>query len=174
MFFETEETENHTQNSNYREKNDNLRVHPLAKRIGIACHHTLARFLIGCAHAFFQCSLWIVRLQEQGTQRRRKRQGVQSWETDGNRHGQTELLVERTCRTAHETYRDKHGHHHQRNGNDGTAQFAHGINGSLTGRLIPLVQLGMDTLDDDYGIVDDYGNRKHHCRQGQQVDTKAD
>ena len=32
----------------------------------------------------------------------------------------------------------------------------------------------MDTLDDNYGVVDHYRNGKHHGRKGQQVDTKAD
>ena len=82
------------------------------------------------------------------------RSGRQSRETDGNRHGQTELTVESTCRTSHEAHGNEYGHHHQRNGDDGTTQFTHGVDGSCTGRFVALVQLGMDALDDDDGIID--------------------
>ena len=128
----------------------------------------------GNAYTLFQTFVSaVVRFQEDGTQRRTQGQGVQSRETDGNRHGQTELTVESTCRTSHEAHGNEYGHHHQRNGDDGTTQFTHGVDGSCTGRFVALVQLGMDALDDDDGIVDHNRNGKHHGRKGQQVDTEA-
>ena len=115
-----------------------------------------------------------MRFQEDGTQCRRQCQRVQCREGDRDGHCNTELTVERTGRTSHETYRDKHGHHDQCNGNQCTAQFTHGINRSLTRRFISLVQLGMDTFDHNDGIIDHNRNGKHHGRQCQQVHTKAD
>ena len=122
----------------------------------------------------FLFAMFFVRFQEDGTQCRAQRQSVQCGETDSDSHRQTELPVEYTCRTTHETYRDEYRHHDQRNRNDGTTQFTHGVDGSGTGRFIPLVQLRMDTFDDDDGVVDHYRNGKHHGRKGQQVDTEAD
>ena len=62
----------------------------------------------------------IVRFQEDRTQRRTQRQGVQSGKTDRDRHRQTELAIEDTRRTTHERYRDEHGHHDQCDGDDRT------------------------------------------------------
>ena len=174
VFAEAEQTENHAQDSYRHEEQCNAGTHQPAYRVGITCNHNLARFLGGNAYTLFQTFVSsIMRFQEDGTQRRTQGQGVQSRETDGNRHGQTELTVESTCRTSHEAHGNEYGHHHQRNGDDGTTQFTHGVDGSCTGRFVALVQLGMDALDDDDGIIDHNRNGKHHGRKGQQVDTEA-
>ena len=133
MFTETEQTENHTQDGYNREEDNKLRIQPLAYGVRITGYHNLARLLVGRAHTLFQCLVRIVRLQEQGTQCRRQSQGVDSRETDGQCHCDTKLLIERTGRTAHEAHRDKHGHHHQRDGHDSTTQFTHGVDGGKTG-----------------------------------------
>ena len=73
-----------------------------------------------------------MRLEHDGAECRRQGQGVQSGETDCDGHGDTKLTIERTARSAHEAHGHEHGHHHQRNRHDGTAQFAHGINRSLS------------------------------------------
>ena len=81
-----------------------------------------------CRFLFFM--LLIMRFQEYRTQGGTQCQGVQSGQTDSDRHRQTELAIERTGRTSHETYRNKHGHHDQRNGNNSATQLAHGIDRS--------------------------------------------
>ena len=115
-----------------------------------------------------------VRLQEHRTQSRTQRQGVQCRQTDRDCHRQTELAIESTGRTTHETYRDKYGHHDQRDGDDSTTQLVHGIDRSQFCRFISLIQLGMDTLDNHNRIIDHNRNGKHHSTKGQQVQTKAD
>ena len=122
---------------------------------------------------FLLFSVCIMRLQEDGTQRGTQCQRIQCRNTDCYRHRQTELTVERTGSSRHETYRDKHGHHHQGNGNNGTAQFTHRINGGLTCRLVTRIQLGMNTLDDDYRIIDDYRDSQNQSTKGQQVYTES-
>ena len=115
-----------------------------------------------------------MRLQEDGAQSRTQRQGVQRGETDGDGHCKTELPVERTGCTTHKTYRHEHRHHYQCNGDDGAAQFTHGVDRGGSCRFISLVELGVNTLDDDYGVVHHNRDGKHHGREGQQVDTEPD
>ena len=125
-----------------------------------------------CRFLFFM--LLIMRFQEYRTQGGTQCQGVQSGQTDSDRHRQTKLAIERTGCTSHETYGNKHGHHDQRNGDDSATQLTHGIDRSEFRRLVPLVQLGMDTLDDDDRIIDHNRDGKHHSTKSQQVDTKSD
>ena len=116
----------------------------------------------------------IVRFEEQCAKRRAQRQCIDSRQTDSDSHRQTELAVESTRRTGHEAHRNEHGHHHQRNRNDRAAKLAHRIDRGFLSRFIPLVQLGMDTLDDDDRIVDHNRNSQHHRAEGQQVHTEPD
>ena len=80
---------------------------------------------------FFRTILCFMRLQEKGTKCRTQRQGVDSRDTDCDRHGQTELTVEGTGCTGHETYRNEHGHHDERNRYDRATDLAHGVDRSL-------------------------------------------
>ena len=116
----------------------------------------------------------IVRLQEDRTQCRTQRQGVQGGKTDRDRHCQTELAIEDTRCTAHEGHRDEHGHHDQRDGDDRTTQLVHGVDGSQLSRLIALIQLRMDALDDDDRIIDHNRDGQHQRTKGQEVQAKAD
>ena len=81
--------------------------------------------------ALYECHLLAgivaVRLQQDGAQCRRQSQGVKSGDTDGECHGETELLIEHTFGAGHKRYRDKHEHHYEGNRDDGVADFAHGI-----------------------------------------------
>ena len=126
----------------------------------------------------YECRLlftvFIMRFQENSTKRRTQCQGIQCRQTDSNSHRHTELAIEYTGCTSHKTYRDKHGHHHQCNRNDRSAKFTHCIDRCLFRRFVSLVQLGMDPLDDDYGIVDHNRNGKYHRTKRQQVNAEPD
>ena len=122
----------------------------------------------------FLLFVFFVRFQQDGAKCRGQCQCIDSGQTDCNRHCQTELTIECTGSTSHETYRDKHGHHHQSNRYDGTAQLIHRIDGCQPGRFITLVELGVYTFDDHNGIIDHNGNGKHHGTKRKQVDTKPD
>ena len=115
-----------------------------------------------------------MRFQKNGTQCRTQCQGVQCGQTDSDSHCQTELAIERTCRTTHETYRNKHGHHDQCDRYDSTTQFVHRIDRCQTGGCISLIELGMYTLDNHNRIIDHDRNGKHKGTQGQQVQTESD
>ena len=122
----------------------------------------------------FLISMISMRFQKNGTQCRTQCQGVQCGQTDSDSHCQTELAIERTCRTTHETYRNKHGHHDQCDRYDSTTQFVHRIDRCQTGGCISLIELGMYTLDNHNRIIDHDRNGKHKGTQGQQVQTESD
>ena len=119
-------------------------------------------------------ALTIVRLQEDGTEGRRQRQGVQGRDEDSHGHRHTELTVERTRHTTHERHRDKHRGHHQRDRDDGARDLVHGVDRGRQRRLIALVELGMDGLNHHDGIVDHDGDSQQQGRQYEQVDGEAE
>ena len=162
MILETEQTEDHTDNGDDSEQQCYARTHQTTQRVGIAGNKNFTSFLGSSANTIFKRSVGVVGLQEDGTQGRTQCQGVQCGETDGNGHGKTELAVECTGCTTHETYRDEYGHHHQCNRDDGAAQFVHGVDRSCSGRFVTLVKLGMDTFDNHNGIIDHNGDGEHH------------
>ena len=85
-----------------------------------ACHKILVALVLLC----------LVRLQEHGAKCRRQSQGVDSRDDDTYSHCHTELAVESAARTSHERYRDEHGSHDERDGDDGTGDLIHGIDSS--------------------------------------------
>ena len=98
---------------------------------------------------------------DEGTESRTERQGIDGGDTYCHRHGQTELGIERTGGAAHEAHGDEHCHKHQRGGNDGCRDAAHGIDGCLVGRLITFVELGLHCLDHHNGIVHHSTDNQH-------------
>ena len=70
-----------------------------------------------------------VGFQEQGTERRRERKGVDGRDTDGHGHRDTELGVEDARRSAHHGHGNEDGHEDQRRGDDGRCDARHGVDG---------------------------------------------
>ena len=83
----------------------------------ISVDHGCMGCRIGYFHAFFQCGVFrcsvffFVRFQKNGTQSRTQSQRVQCGQTDSDSHSHTELTIECSCCTSHETYRNEYGHH---------------------------------------------------------------
>ena len=119
-------------------------------------------------------ALFVVRLQEDGTKRRRERQGVQGRNEDAHSHCHTELSIERTARAADERHGDEHRRHHERDGDDGTRNLVHGIDRGCQRRLVALVELGVHGLDHHDGVVHHDGDGQQQGRQRQQVDGEAE
>ena len=124
------------------------------------------------AHLLF--AFLAMRFQEHGAKGRTQRQGVHGREADSDRHRQTELAVERTRGSGHEAHRNEHGHHHERDRYDRSAQLAHRVDRRLAGGSVPLIEFGVDSLHDDDRVIDDDCDRKHHSRQRQQVNAEPD
>ena len=108
--------------------------------------------------------LSFVRFQEHGTKSRRERQGVDSRDDDAHSHGHTELTVEGTTRATHERYRDEHGSHDKRDGDDGAGDLVHGVDGGSERVVVTLVELGVNGLDDHDGIIDHDGDSQQQRR----------
>ena len=126
------------------------------------------------ARHFALVSLFVVRLQEDGTQGGRERQGVQCRDEDTHGHGHTKLTIERTGGATDERHWDEHRGHHQRDGDDSSRNLVHGIDRGRQRRLVTLVELGMHSLDYHNGIVDHNGNGQEQGRQRQQVDGESE
>ena len=77
--------------------------------------------------ALAQRALIVVCLEEDGAEGRRECECVQGREADGDGHGDTKLAIERTAGAAQERNRDEYGHHHEGDGDDGSAEFAHRV-----------------------------------------------
>ena len=118
-------------------------------------------------------AFFVVRFQEDGTEGRRQRQGVGSRDDDGDGHCQTKLLIECSGNAAHERHRDKHRGHDQRNGDNGSRNLVHGIDGGRQRTLITQVKLGMHGLDHHNGIIHHNGDGQQQGRQHKQVDGEA-
>ena len=99
-------------------------------------------------------------LEEDGAECGREGKGVDGGEADGNSHGNTELTVEGAAGTAEEADGDEHGHHDKGDGDDGAAEVVHGVERCLAGRGVAHVELGVDTFDDNDGVIDDDGDGK--------------
>ena len=119
-------------------------------------------------------SLSIVRLQEDGTECRRQRQGIKCRDKDADSHRHTELTIERSRCSTDERHGDEHRSHHQSNGDDSTGDLIHRIDGSREGALVALIQLGMYGLNYHDGIIDHDGDGQQQCREHQQVDGESE
>ena len=93
--------------------------------------HDLAGGRISLLHAGCEGSgltvVIFVWLKEEGAESRRKRKSVDSRQTDGHGHRQTELTVEYARSAAKERYRNKHKHHHQRDRDQRTGNLTHRV-----------------------------------------------
>ena len=116
----------------------------------------------------------VVRLEEEGTQGGRERQGVQCGDEDRDGHRHTELTVERAGHAADERHGDEHRCHDQRDGDDGTRYLVHGVDRCGERRLVALVELGVDSLYHHDGVVDHDGDGQQQCRQCEQVDGESE
>ena len=118
--------------------------------------------------------LLVLRLQEDGAKGRRERQGVDGRDQDGDSHRDTKLAVECTTHTTDERHRDEHGRHHQRDGDDSTRDFVHGVDTGRERTLVAHVELGVNGLDNHDGVIDHDGDSQQEGRQRQQVDGESE
>ncbi len=98
--LESEPAEHHEGDGGAEEYKGEHGVEVYAKRAFCFPGHSLTGCLVGVAHAlferFFRFTLCFMGFEEEGTECRRESKGVQSRETDGDGHCDTELLVENT------------------------------------------------------------------------------
>ena len=113
------------------------------------------------------------RLQHQGAECGRQRQGIHARNNNRHRQCQRELPIENTDRTGHKTYRNEHGRHHQSNGNNRPADFTNGGVGGFCRWKFFVVHLHMYRLHHDNSIIDHDTDCQHQCEQCQHIDGEA-
>ena len=98
-------------------------------------------------------------LENHRTQHRRKRQGDDAGENNRGGHGNAELAIEGAHRSSHERHRNKDRRHHERNGDDGPADFVNHLLGREIGREVLVMHLGMHRFHHHDRIVHDHADR---------------
>ena len=113
-----------------------------------------------------------LRPQEQRAESRAQGQRVEG--RDDHRHGDRhrELLVHAPGDARYEGRRDEDGGQDQRDPHDGSRHFLHRLEGGVARRQ-PLLDVMLDRLDDDDGVVDHEADGQHEAEERQRVDGEA-
>ena len=115
-----------------------------------------------------------MRLQDHRTKYGRQCQGHDAGKNDGRGHRDSKLSVKGPDRPCHECHGNEHRRHHQRDGNDRTADLVHNFLGCLIRRQVLLVHFCVNGFDDHDRIVDDHPDRQHQREKGNQVDRHSE
>ena len=160
-------------NHQYRDDRPQREHHrPVTQRAGQST-------FIGAAHTFEaaidpsrEAALGVSRAQQLRSHHRRERQRHDSGDDHRARQRERELAEQRAGQSALNA--DGRVHRGQRDGHrdDRAHQFAGGIDGSPVRRLAHL-QMALDVLHHDDGVVHHQSDRKHDGQQGQQVDGET-
>ena len=115
----------------------------------------------------------VVALEQQRSERRRQRERVDGRDHGRDRDGQRELAVELARQPADEGQRHEHRHQHQRDRDDRPRYFAHGPIGGVARRQ-PRLDVALDVLHHDDGVVHHDADRQHQAEQAERVDREAE
>ncbi len=116
----------------------------------------------------------LVRLQDDGTQRRRERQRDEAGDDDRDRDRHGELPVELAGQAAEERDRDEYRGQRQHDRDDRPGHLAHRLDRRIARRQAVLAHVALDVFQHDDRIVDDDADREHHREQRQRVDRVAE
>ena len=114
-----------------------------------------------------------MRGHDEGAERRGEGERVHERDTHGNGHRQTELSVECTCGSAHEAYRDEHGHEHESSGYERCGDAPHGVYGRFVCGFISLVEFRLHGLYHDDRVVHHRSNHQHERKEGNHVEAES-
>ena len=115
----------------------------------------------------------VVALEQQRRQRRRQRQRIDGRDHGRDRDRQRELLVELPGEAGDEGERHEHRDQHHRDRDDRARDLAHRLIGGVARRQ-PALDVALDVLDHDDGVVDDDADREHQAEQAERVDGEAE
>ena len=142
----------------------------------VFAHHGIERSVVSGADATVQATgilLTARRFHHHGTQGRTESQGVQTGDTYRHSHGNTELGIEYTGGSSHESYRNKYRHEDKGTGDYRHRHIAHGILGSQIRRTVTHIKLGLHSLNHNDGVVHHCTDGQYQGKQGQDVDTES-
>ena len=117
--------------------------------------------------------LGTVRLQQDGTERGAERERIEGRDDRGDGDGERELFIKLSGDAADESGGHKHGTKHERDGDDGPANFLHGLDGGLT-RRETFGDVSLDVFDHDNSIIDDDADSEHEAEEAQVVEREAE
>ena len=146
---------------------------PVAQRAGQGVFIGAAYTIEAAIDPSRESSLGVSRAQQFRSHHRRKRQRHYSGDDHSSRQRECELPEQRAGQAALNA--DGRIHRGQRDGhrNDRAHQFTGGIDGGPVRRLAHL-QMALDVLHHDDGVIHHQSDREHDGQQGQQVDGEAE
>ena len=106
-------------------------------------------------------------------QSRRQRQSVEGGNRDGEGNGESELAEQDASGAGEKCDRHKHGHQHQRGGDDGAGNFPHGVRGGLGRAGLASLEVALDVFNHDDHVVDDQPRRQSDAKKSQRVNRKT-
>ncbi len=113
-----------------------------------------------------------MRAKQARGQRRRQRQRVDGRNYRGDRNGDGELFVELPCHAGQECHRHEYRAQHQRDGDDGATDFAHGLMGRSQRRQ-PFGDVALDVFHHHDRVVHHDPDGKHESKKRERIDGKA-
>jgi hypothetical protein len=119
-----------------------------------------------------ESTLALAGAQQLRSHHRRERERHDAGHDHGPRERERELAEQRAREPALDAHRGVDGRQRDRHGDDGTDQLARRVDGCVEGRLARL-DVTLDVLDHDDGIVHDQPDGQHDGEQRQQVDREA-
>ena len=138
--------------------------------------HGVERGIVGGTYTAvntFGTLIPITRAHHHSTQGRAERQCTNHGKTYGGRHCHTELRIEDTGSTTHESYRHEHGHEHTGTRDNGHRYVAHRIFCSLVGRGVARIEFRLYGFHHHDRVVHHRTDGKHQGEQGQDVDRES-
>ena len=102
----------------------------------------------------------VMAFQQQGRQRRRQGQGIESRNDGGKGDGEGKLPIKFAGQPADEGDRHEHGAQHQGDGDDRAGDFAHRLQGGIA-RAQPILDIALDILHHHDGVIDHDADRQH-------------
>ena len=117
--------------------------------------------------------LGVMLVEQQGAHCRTERQRQKERDGGGGGDRDGELAIELPRDAADERRRDEDGQQHQGDGDQRRSHLVHGDARGLQ-RAQALLQLALDVLDHDDGVVDDDADGQHQAEQRQHVEGEAE
>ena len=135
----------------------------------VFAQYGIERGIVGCAYTTvntFGTLVPIARAHHHGTQSRAECQCTDHGKTYGGRHCHTELRVENTGSTAHESYGYKHGHEHASTRDNGHCYVTHRIFRCLVRRGVARIEFRLYGFHHHDRVVHHRTDGKHQGKQG--------
>ena len=107
--------------------------------------------------------------EKQRAQRRTEGERIESRDDHGDGHRHRKLLIHRSRNAGDENGGDENGRENKRNCDDGPLHLRHGLESRIPRRQ-PVLDMALNRLDDNDGIIDDKADRENQAKERERVD----